>query len=179
MVPRLFQAESRQWRPSRKVKVPVRGPGFSPGNGTSITKFIVTGTDEVKQSDVVSDDNVLNRERRQLVVEMAQVEADVEVEIYLDLPDGYRHLKNKVGPLQKALHGRMPAEILWSKNFGGELTAEGFQRSQADPGVFWRRHLGKEVIIIVQRSTNAEPNAVIGAIGAENLRPGFSIKYLG
>ena len=36
-----------------------------------------------------------------------------------------------------------------SKKFGGELIAKGFERSQADPCVFRRKHLGKVVVIIV------------------------------
>ena len=43
----------------------------------------------------------------------------------------------------------MHAGLLWSKKFGGELIAKGFERSQADPCVFRRKHLGKVVVIIV------------------------------
>ena len=43
----------------------------------------------------------------------------------------------------------MHAGLLWLKKFGGELIAKGFERSQADPCVFQRKHLGKVVVIIV------------------------------
>ncbi|CAN0469069.1 unnamed protein product [Ascophyllum nodosum] len=80
---------------------------------------------------------------------MAFLEADVTEELYVELPDGYRDSPNQVGRLQKAMYGLMHAGLLWSKKFGGELIAKGFERSQADPRVFRRKHLGKVVVIIV------------------------------
>ena len=47
------------------------------------------------------------------------------------------------------MYGLMHAGLLWSKKFGRELIAKGFERSQADPRVFRRKHLGKVVVIIV------------------------------
>ena len=92
---------------------------------------------------------LLDWEGRQLDVEMAFLEADVTEELYVELPDGYRDSPNQVGRLQKAMYGLMHAGLLWSKKFGGELTAKGFERSQADPCVLRRKHLGKVVVIIV------------------------------
>ena len=43
----------------------------------------------------------------------------------------------------------MHAGLLWSKTFGGELIAKGFERSQVDSCVFRRKYLGKVVVIIV------------------------------
>ena len=80
---------------------------------------------------------------------MAFLEADVTEELYVELPNGYRDSPNQVGRLQKAMYGLMQAVLLWSKTFGGELIAKGFERSQADPCVFRRKHLGKVVVIIV------------------------------
>ncbi|CAN0306497.1 unnamed protein product [Ascophyllum nodosum] len=92
---------------------------------------------------------LLDWEGRQLDVEMAFLEADVTEELYVELPDGYRDSPNQVGRLQKAMYGLMHAGLLWSKKFGGELISKGFERSQADPCVFRRKHLGKVVVIIV------------------------------
>ena len=88
-------------------------------------------------------------EGRQLDVEMAYLEADVEEELHIELPDGYRASRNQVGLLQNAMYGLVHAGLLWSKTFGGELEAKGFERSQVDPCVFRRRRQGKVVIIIV------------------------------
>ena len=80
---------------------------------------------------------------------MAFLEADVTEELYVELPDGYRDSPNKFGRLQKAMYGLMHAGLLWSKTFGEELIAKGFERSQADPCVFRWKHLGTVAIIIV------------------------------
>ena len=92
---------------------------------------------------------LLDWERRQLDVEMTFLEADVTEDLYVELPDEYRDSPNQVGRLQKAMYGLMRAGLLWSKTFGGELIAKGFERSQADPCVFRREYLGKVVVIIL------------------------------
>ena len=71
-------------------------------------------------------------EGRKLDVEMVFLEADVTEELYVELLDGYRDSPNQVGRLQKAVYDLMHAGLLWSKKFGGELIAKGFERSQAD-----------------------------------------------
>ena len=93
---------------------------------------------------------LLDWEGQQLDVKLAFLEADVAEELYVELPDGYRDSPNQVGRrLQKAMYGLMQAGLLWPKPFVVELIAKGFQRSQADPCVFRRKHLGKVVVIIV------------------------------
>ena len=92
---------------------------------------------------------LLDWEGRQLDVEMTFLEMGVTEKLYVELPDGYRDSPNQVGRLQKATYGLMHAGLLWSKKFGGELIAKGFERSHVDPCVFRRKHLGKVVVIIV------------------------------
>ena len=125
---------------------------------------------------------VLDWERRQLDVVMAFFEADATEEPYVELPDGYRDSSNQVGRLQKTIYGLMHAGLLWSKKFGGELIAEGFERSQADPCVFRRKPSGKVVVIIVvyvddilvlSESRQDEHQTL------EDLRSSFPIKDLG
>ena len=125
---------------------------------------------------------LLDWEGRQLDVEMAFLEADVTEELYVELPDGYRDSPNQVGRRQKAMYGLMHAGLLWSKKFGGELIAKGFERSQADPCVFRRKHLGKAVVIIVVyvddllvlSETKQDEHQAL-----EDLRSSFPIKDLG
>ena len=119
---------------------------------------------------------------RQLDVEMAFLEADVTEELYVELPDGYCDWPNQVGRLQEAMYGLMHAGLLWSKKFGGELIAKGFERSQADPCVFRRKHLGKVGVIIVVyvddllvlSETKQDEHQAL-----EDLRSSFPIKDLG
>ena len=126
---------------------------------------------------------LLDWEVRQLDVKMAFPEADVTEELYVELPDGYRVSPNQVERrLQKAIYGLMHAGLLWSKKFGGELIAKGFERSQADPCVFQRKHLGKVVVIIV---VYVEDLLVLSETkqdehqALEDLRSSFPIKDLG
>ena len=125
---------------------------------------------------------LLDWEGRQLDVEMAFLEADVTEELYVELLDGYRDSPNQVGRLQKAMYGLMHAGLLWSKKFGGELIAKGFERFQADPCVFRRKHSGKIVVItvvyvddlLVLSKTKQEEHHAL-----EHLRSSFPIKDLG
>ena len=79
------------------------------------------------------------------------------------------------------MHGLMHAGLLWSKKVGGELIANEFERSQADPCVFRRTHLGKVVVIVVVyvddllvlSKTKQEEHQAL-----EDLRSRFSIKDL-
>ena len=125
---------------------------------------------------------LLDWEGRQIDVEMAFLEADVTEELYVELPDGYRDSPNQVGRLQKAMYGLMHAGLLWSKKFGGELIAKGFERSLADPCVFRRKHLGKVVVIIV---VYVDDLLVLSEMkqdehqALEDLRSSFPIKDLG
>ena len=76
----------------------------------------------------------------------------------------------------------MHARLLWSKKFGGELIAKGFERSQADPCVFRRKHLGKVVVnimvyvndLLVLSKTQQDEHQEL-----EDLLSSFSIKDLG
>ena len=124
----------------------------------------------------------LGWEARQLDVDMAYLEADVEEEIYIELPEGYRDSRKQVGLLRKAMYGLVHAGLLWSQKFGSELEAKGFQRSEADPCVFRRILHGTVVVVIVvyvddllvaSATKHDEEQAV------RDLRSCFSIKDLG
>ena len=125
---------------------------------------------------------LLDWEGRQVEVEMVFLGADVTEELYDELPDGYRDSPNQVGRLQKAMYGLIHAGLLWSKKFGGELIAKGFERSQADRCVFRRNHLGKIVAIIV---VYVDDLLVLSETkqdehqGLEDLRSSLPIKDLG
>ena len=92
---------------------------------------------------------ILVWETRQLDVDMACREVNMEEEIYIELLEGYRDSKKHVGLLKKAMYDLVHAGLLWWKKFEVELEAKGFERSQADPCVFRRVLRGKVVVIIV------------------------------
>lgn len=80
---------------------------------------------------------------------MVYLEADVEEEIYIELPETCHETGNQVDLLKKAMLGLIHAGLLWSKEFGTEVNAKGYERSQTDPFVFRRVLRGKVVVIIV------------------------------
>ena len=80
---------------------------------------------------------------------MTYLEADVEEETHIELPEGCRESSKQVGLLKKVMYGLVHAGRLWSKTFETELEAKGFERSQADLCVFRRVLRGKVVVIIV------------------------------
>ena len=80
------------------------------------------------------------------------------------------------------MYGLMHAGLLWSKKFGEKLIPKGFERSQADPCVVRRKHLGKGVVFIV---VYVEDLLVLSETkqdehqALEDLRSSFSTKNLG
>lgn len=63
-------------------------------------------------------------EERQLDVDMTYLEADVEEELCVELPEACQETRNQVGPLKKAMYGLFHAGLLWSKKVGTELEAK-------------------------------------------------------
>lgn len=77
-----------------------------------------------------------DRKGRHLDVEMTSLEEDIEEELYVELPNRCRRLKDHIFRVQKARYGQVRAGPLQSKIFGAELKAKEFERSQADPFMF-------------------------------------------
>ena len=76
----------------------------------------------------------------------------------------------------------MHAGLLWSKKFGGELIAKRFEKSQTDPCMFRRKHLGKVVVIIVVYVDDLlvlSETKQDGHQALEDLRSSFPIKEVG
>ncbi|CAM9346064.1 unnamed protein product [Sphacelaria rigidula] len=74
-----------------------------------------------------------NWEGRQPNVKMTYLEADVEGEIYIELPDEYRQSKKQVGRLNKAMYGLVHAGLLWSNKFGQQVLRQGFREIASRP----------------------------------------------
>ena len=76
----------------------------------------------------------------------------------------------------------MYAGLQLLKKFGGKLITKGSERSQADPCMFRRKHLGKVVAIIVVYVDDLlvlSETKQDGHQALEDLRSGFPIKDLG
>lgn len=67
---------------------------------------------------------VLDWDLRQLDVDMVYLEAGVEDENYIELPEECRDLRNQFGLPKKAIYRLVHAGLLWPKTFGAELEAK-------------------------------------------------------
>jgi len=79
-------------------------------------------------------------EIRQLDAVNAFPNSELDEEIYVELPDGYK-LSGKVGRLLRALYGLRRSPLLWQKLLSSALTELGLQAGQEEPCLFLTDHL--------------------------------------
>jgi len=79
-------------------------------------------------------------EVEQLDVVTAFLEADIEEEIYMRQPEGFRHIDVNGGELvcllKKSLYGLKQAPRNWNKTITAWLEEYGFSQSKVDPGIY-------------------------------------------
>jgi hypothetical protein len=77
---------------------------------------------------------------RQLDAVNAFPNSELDEEVYVELPDGYK-LPGKVGRLLRALYGLRRSPLLWQKLLSGALQELGLQAGQEEPCIFLNDHL--------------------------------------
>ena len=82
-------------------------------------------------------------------MEQAYLQADIDEEIYIELPEDYRAFPNAVGLLRKAIYGFVQSGLCWFRKFTDGIKEKGFEQSHADPCVFRRIVDGEVVTVIV------------------------------
>jgi hypothetical protein len=79
-------------------------------------------------------------EVEQVDVVTAFLEADIEEEIYMRQPEGFRHTdingEERVCLLKKSLYGLKQAPRNWNKIITAWLEEYGFSQSMVDPGIY-------------------------------------------
>ncbi|CAN0353481.1 unnamed protein product, partial [Ascophyllum nodosum] len=60
---------------------------------------------------------VKNWELRHINVEQAYLQADIDEEIYIELPEDYRAFPNAVGFLRKGIYGLVQSGLCWFRKF--------------------------------------------------------------
>jgi hypothetical protein len=93
-------------------------------------------------------------EIHQMDVKSAFLNGELDEEIYLRPPPGYKAAPNTVWRLKKALYGLKQASREWYKTFLSELKTLGFTRIQADHCVFYKKIDGHDLIIAVYVDDN-------------------------
>ena len=87
-----------------------------------------------------------------LDVKTAFLYGELEEEIYMEQPKGFvvPGMEDKVCHLKKVIYGLKQAGRQWNKKLHSALLELGFQRVEADAGVYInRRHKGESLILIV------------------------------
>jgi hypothetical protein len=84
--------------------------------------------------------------------EQAFVNAEIDGDIFVRMPDGFKQYaddgKELVMKLVMALYGAKQAGRLWNKKLHRDLTTMGYKQSQSDPGLYVRVNEKGEVSII-------------------------------
>jgi transposase InsO family protein len=88
-------------------------------------------------------------EIHQMDVKSAFLNGELEEEIYLHLPPGFRDSSNLVWKLKRALYGLKQAHKSWYKRLRTVFEGLGFTRSEADHSVFFKVEDGTIVIVAV------------------------------
>jgi transposase InsO family protein len=74
----------------------------------------------------------------------AFLNADIDCEVYLHLPQGF-NVPGKLARLRKSIYGLKQASRLWNQMLHGILEGIGFQRSRADPCIY----LSESIVLFV------------------------------
>lgn len=92
-----------------------------------------------------------NWELHQMDVNNAFLHGDLEEEVYMQMPPGFRNGedKNSVCFLKKSLYGLKQAQRCWFVKLKGALTTYGFKESHGDYSVFFLRQGTCEIYIFV------------------------------
>ena len=126
----------------------------------------------------------LNLEIEQLDVKTAFLHGDLEEEIYMEQPEGFR-VKGKedlVCKLKKSLYGLKQAPRQWYKKFDSFMENHGFSRTTSDHCVFMKRFADNDFIILL---LYVDDMLIIGHDGSKieglkrELSKSFAIKDLG
>ena len=92
---------------------------------------------------------VVDLEQRHNDFQQAYLLADVDTEIYIELPEEYREFPDAVGKLKTAIYDLVQAGRCWKMRVTNDLKMLGFEQSRADPCVL-RAFAGKmEAILVV------------------------------
>ena len=121
-------------------------------------------------------------ELRHFDPEQEFLKADIDEEIYIEIPEEFREFPGAVGRLNKALYGLVQAGRCWNNTFCDDMTVIGFEQAKADPCVF-RKFVdgGAEMVVVVHVDdilAHAKDKATMDTFAAE-LGQKFKLKDMG
>jgi hypothetical protein len=122
----------------------------------------------------------LNLELHQMDVKTAFLNGNLEEEIYMNLPPGFR-MPGVVWKLKRGLYGLKQASREWYKRLRTEFEKLNFCRLQTDHGIFMKLEGGARIIVAVYVDDLLILSASLEAMKAlkENLKQRFEMTDLG
>ena len=93
----------------------------------------------------------INLELEQLDVKIVFLHGDLDEEIYMEQPEGFRIKGNDdmVCKLKKSLYGLKQAPRQWYKKFDSFMISQDYKRTEADPCVYVQRYRNGKFIILL------------------------------
>ena len=121
-------------------------------------------------------------ELRHFDVEQAFLKADIDEEIYIEIPEEFQEFPGAVGRLNKAIYGLVQAGRCWNNKFCDDMASIGFGQAKADPCVFRKVADGEaEMVVVVHVDdilAHAKDQATMDRFAAELGRK-FKLKDMG
>ena len=77
------------------------------------------------------------------------LKADIDEEIYVEIPEEFQEFPGAEGRLNKAIYGLVQARRSWNNKFCDDMTAIGFEQTKADPCVFRKVVDGEAEMVVV------------------------------
>lgn len=144
-----LKTENNSSQPKYKARLVVKG--FSQKKGIDFEEIF---SPVVKMSSirvVLGLAASLNLEVEQLDVKTAFLHGDLEEEIYMEQPEGFKvkGKENLVCRLKKSLYGLKQAPRQWYKKFDSFMMTQGYTRTSADHCVFMKKHSNDDFIILL------------------------------
>ena len=88
-------------------------------------------------------------ELRHFDAEQAFLKADIDEEIYIEIPEEFQEFRGAVRRLNKAIYRLVQAGRCWNNKFCDDMTAIGFEHAKADPCVFRKVVDGEAEMVVV------------------------------
>ena len=88
-------------------------------------------------------------ELRHFDAEQAFLKADIDEEIYIEIPEEFQEFPGAVGRLNKAIYGLVQAGRCWNNKFCADMAAIGFEQAKAYPCVFRKVVDGEAEMVVV------------------------------
>ena len=88
-------------------------------------------------------------ELRHFDAEQAFLKADIDEEIYIEIPEEFQEFPGAVGRLNKAVYELVQAGRCWNNKLCNDMAAIGFEQAKADPCVFRKVIDGEAEMVVV------------------------------